>query len=100
MAVTAIDDAKRFLNLHPWSTTDVDNPVELLKNVVEEFDDALAVKLEEERAGEDAPDDPADVVDTLTKLLAFIKGLRDDCKICEAEYQTAMRLAQSETEGK
>lgn len=92
MAATAIDDAKRFLNLHPWSTTDVDNPVELLRGVVDQFDDDLAEKLEEERAFEDAPADPDDADQPLAKLLAFVKGLRDDMKICEAEYQVALAL--------
>lgn len=96
MAATAIDDAKRFLDLHPWSTTDIDNPVELLREVVKEFDANLETKTEEiekeldAETKEEAEELAGDVVQ---KLCAFIKGLRDDLKISEAEYQTALALA-------
>ncbi len=106
MAATAIDDAKRFLDLHPWSTTDVDNPVELLRAVVDDFDkdlDEKASELEkdheanvmeavEERLPEEIDKREGSAVTALPKLLAFIQGLRDDMKICEAEYQTALAL--------
>lgn len=95
-AVTAIDEAKRFLDLHPWSTTDVDNPVELLRDVVKEFDDALIEKTAEieEELDEETREEAEELASTtVQKLCAFIKGLRDDLKISEAEYQTALALA-------
>lgn len=98
MAVTSIDEAKRFLDLHPWATTDVDNPVELLRNVVNDFEKDLIEKTAELTEGEDAPDDPADeepvgITERLEKLVMFVRGLRNDMKICESEYQVAFSLA-------
>lgn len=98
MAATAIDDAKRFLDLHPWSTTDLDNPVEILRDVVKHFDDNLTEKLEEHEREESADvEERAEelVIDVKTKLLSFIKGLRDDLKISEAEYRVALSLAEA-----
>lgn len=95
-AVTAIDDAKRFLDLHPWSTTDVDNPVELLREVVAHFDkelEAKTEKIEEELDAETKEEAEELAGDVVQGLCAFIKGLRDDLKISEAEYQTALALA-------
>jgi hypothetical protein len=86
-AVSAIDDAKRFLQLHPWSTTAIDNPVKLLEAVVDEINADYTLK-------DDVltPDDIGTLKEPAEKLLAFIKGLRDDCKISEAEYQVALDL--------
>ncbi len=82
---STIEDAKRFLYLHPHATTAVDNPVELLAAIVKDFE-ALEEEIEEK-------EDDDDTGSVSQKLLAFIKGLRDDMKICEAEYQTALGLA-------
>ncbi len=81
--MAAIDDAKRFLFLHPWSTTDVDNPVRLLEDLVKDFYDNLA------EAIADFEDEA--VQDRVQRLIAFVKGLRDDLKISEAEYQIALQ---------
>lgn len=91
-AATSIDDAKRFLFLHPWATTDLDNPVELLESVVRDFDDELA---EARSADDDEDNDFDDQIESerVTKLVAFIKKLRDDRKISEAEYQVALQHA-------
>lgn len=80
MAATALDDAKRFLDLHPWATTDVDNPVELLADLVREVGGR----------GRDEPEPDESV--RVEKLLAFIKGLRESCKISEQEYRGALAL--------
>lgn len=80
--MAAIDDAKRFLFLHPYSTTDVDNPVQLLREVIDEVeaDYDLIDNFPE-------PDDMSKV----DRLMTFIKGLRDDLKISEMEYQMALQ---------
>lgn len=83
MSAPAIEEARRFLNLHPWSTTDIDNPVDLLEAVVADY-----AKLEEECAQLVEDEAPTD------RLLVFIRRLRDDRKISEAEYQTAVHLAE------
>lgn len=93
MAATAIDDAKRFLDLHPWSTTDVDNPVELLRAVVDEYHSDLEETIEDSGM---KPDDIEEKTGAVQRLCAFIKGLRDDMKISEAEYRTALTLVEAE----
>lgn len=86
--MAAIDDARRFLYLHPFATTSVDNPVQLLQEVVDEYD-----KEQEQEEDEDEGMQPdEDCASPIDKLLTFVKGLRDDMKICEAEYQTALAL--------
>lgn len=96
-AATSIDDAKRFLFLHPWSTTDLDNPVELLESVVHDFDAVLAAVTRE--ASNDDDDDGRSAGDgeyesgRVDKLMAFVKKLRDERKISEAEYQSALQYA-------
>jgi hypothetical protein len=87
---TAIEEAERFLFLHPWSTSDVDNPVDLLRDVVKDFRDDLAEAVRDAQ-GETSTDEDDEIESPrVSKLLAFIKGLRDDLKISEAEYQTAL----------
>ena len=90
-AATAIDDAKRFLFLHPWSTTDLDNPVELLESVVRDFDDELAEATREVNGDDDGGDGGES--ERIDKLVAFVKKLRDERKISEAEYQAALQYA-------
>lgn len=90
-AVSAIDDAKRFLDLHPWATTDVDNPVELLAAVVREVDDEYEYVGEDEMNSVVVHRDPDAVIE---QLLTFIKGLRDDCKISENEYRFAKSIVE------
>ncbi len=91
--MAAIDDAKRFLFLHPWSTTDVDNPVRLLEDLVKDFYDNLAEAIAdfEAEAFFDFEADDKDDQDRVQRLIAFVKGLRDDLKISEAEYQIALQ---------
>jgi hypothetical protein len=90
---SALEDAKRFLYLHPYATTAEDNPVKLLQSVVDEVeagssdddDDDEGMKPSEEQDG-------ATLMQKVVSLVAFVKGLRDDMKISEAEYQTAVAL--------
>jgi hypothetical protein len=89
---TAIEDAKRFLFLHPWSTTDVDNPIELLEGVVQQFDDDLEEAIRNGTCEEDEEDEEDEIDDRIDKLAAFIKKLRDERKISEAEYQAACAI--------
>lgn len=88
--MAAIDDAKRFLFLHPWSTTDADNPVRLLEDLVKDFDDNLTESIADFEA-DDRDDLDEMVQDRVQRLIAFVKGLRDDLKISEAEYQIALQ---------
>lgn len=86
----AIADAKLFLWKHPLSTTEVDNPVEILEDIVREY---------EKGDDEDEPmapydegeDDNADAY-RCERLLTFIKHLYDQRKICDAEYKTACAI--------
>jgi hypothetical protein len=89
---SAYDEAKRFLRLHPWSTTDVDNPVELLGDLVGEIESGELPDLSADDDGVDDGDEDDRQSETLDKLMAFVKGLRDDLKISEAEYRIALSL--------
>jgi hypothetical protein len=82
---TALDDAKRFLDLHPWATTEVDNPVDLLAALVAEIDD-------EEAEDEVEPESASDASQRVERLLGFIEGLRKQRKISEQEYRSALAL--------
>jgi len=73
----AIADAKLFLWKHPLSTTEIDNPVEILEDIVREYDK------DEDDEGDASKSE---------RLLTFIKNLRDQRKICEAEYQVACAI--------
>lgn len=90
--MAAIDDARRFLYLHPYATTAEDNPVQLLQLVVDEHDKASEDEDEGMQPEEDEGMQPEE--DAKTKLMTFIKGLRDDLKISEAEYRVALALTQ------
>jgi hypothetical protein len=87
----AIADAKLFLWKHPLSTTEIDNPVEILEDIVREYD-----KDEDDEDDEDegmVPDeDENGDASKSERLLTFIKNLRDQRKICEAEYQAACAI--------
>lgn len=82
---TALDDAKIFLDRHPWATTDADNPVDLLRALVAEVD------VEEDGAAE-AEVGESDAPARVEKLVAFIRKLRDAEKISESEYREAMKV--------
>jgi len=87
VSVSAIEEARKFLWRHPWFTSELDDPVELLRDVVKEIDEENAALDEDEDSNTEQAGEIAQ------RLLAFIKGLRDDLKISETEYQTALALA-------
>jgi hypothetical protein len=78
----AIADAKLFLWKHPLSTTDVDNPVEILEDIVREY----------EKDDDDEAEDDDHNAYRCERLLTFIKRLYDQRKICDAEYRTACAI--------
>ena len=89
MAVTAYDEAKTFLFRHPWATTEVDNPVRLLEDLIAQIECGGA------DTGIHPDDDGVDdgsSLDRAANLLSFIKDLREQEKISEAEYQIACAI--------
>ena len=83
---TALDDAKRFLDLHPWATTEADNPVELLAALVAEVD------VEEDEDEDEEEAQPSDAPQRVEALIGFVRGLREQAKISEKEYRSALAL--------
>lgn len=81
---TALDDAKQFLERHPWATTDVDNPVELLA--------ALVAEVDVEDDDDEEAEEPSDASKRVEALLDFVRGLRAQAKISDYEYRNALAL--------
>jgi SMC interacting uncharacterized protein involved in chromosome segregation len=96
MATSALREAERFLYLHPHATTDVDNPVELLREVVAEAEDIeeLADELENARRAmvEDAHEleEARGMKKKFDHLVAFVKKLHEQQKICDLELRAAL----------
>ena len=93
MAVTAFDEAKTFLFRHPGATTDIDDPVRLLEDLVYEIKAGGLVNGGDDRGMQPSNQlSVAEENDRVANLLSFIKDLREQEKISEAEYQIACAI--------
>lgn len=101
MAVTAYDDACRFVELHPWATMESDNPVEILRELHAEHEaliderNELQADLDEATAKleEVSPHALTIATSQLDELLRFVRKLHDEQKICDVEWERARAMA-------
>jgi hypothetical protein len=96
MATSALREAERFLYLHPHATTDVDNPVEILREVVAEAGD-MEAEIQELEDTTTSDDEVAEIREELAqaksvrdRLIAFVKKLHEQQKICDLELRAAL----------
>lgn len=92
---TSIAEAEHFLWNHPWATTDIDNPVDLLREVVseatqlierlDEVEHRLRTTVHRER-------EPIAAAQ-LAELVAFIRRLNAEAKISDFELREALAIA-------
>lgn len=90
--MTALQEAEAFLWKHPHATTDADNPVELLRDVVGEAE-ALEHQLENtvDQSALDAKDNEIDELNVkLDRLVLFVRNLNAQQKISDFELRAAL----------
>ena len=96
---TAAIESELFLWRHPWASTDVDNPVDLLRDLTKEHEELIedynevTAERDELKVNLAACDDALALSARLGELLHFVRGLRDTQKISELEYEHAKRIA-------
>lgn len=93
--MTALQEAEAFLWKHPQATTDADNPVELLRDVVSEAED-LEHQLENAVDQSDLDAKDAEIskleqkLEHYDRLVAFVRNLNTQQKISDFELRAAL----------